>query len=91
MKATLVTKRSSFLGSRCRQCPRAVAVGDSVLVHPLPEADRARDRHFVVHTACMAALVEDAPVGRPPVDHKAQFYALRRQILATGDPFPSVG
>lgn len=86
MEAVIVKARSNLVGERCALCPRVVRVGESVLRQRLA-GTYGQDR-FVAHTDCMAALVDRAPVGRPPGDPVARLAALRRRIQATGRRFP---
>ncbi len=87
MKAMIMKGRGSRLdGARCRQCPRPLRAGEAVLYHRLPDAGLEDDR-FVVHAACMQALLDRTPEGRPPGDPAAQFADMRRQVAKTGTIF----
>lgn len=82
------TKLGTWLkGARCKApCGRVVGEGESVIYQR--QDARWGDDRFVVHTACMALLVDNAPIGRPPGAPVAQVCELRRRIAATGERFP---
>ncbi len=84
--AVVAGSKSKLHDQPCRQCQRSTRAGDSVLWASLSEV-RYGNRLFVVHAACMAALVERAPVGRELGDPAAKIAQLRRRIVETGDPY----
>ncbi len=84
--ATVAGPKSKLHDRPCRQCPQRTRTGDSVLWSPLPDV-RYGEKTFVVHVACMAALVERAPMGRELGSPQAKIARLRRRIAETGDPY----
>lgn len=77
--------KSTLNGGRaCRQCKKTVRFGQWYACASTPNAP-ITDRWFILHVACMKALVADVPDDADKT--KESFEALRAQIISTGNLF----
>jgi hypothetical protein len=78
MQTVIVRPKSRLIGETCLLCPEQVKAGHAVAWAQLG-ATHGRTK-AVFHVECLAAEIEDAPVGRPVRNVAARFRAARRRM-----------
>lgn len=80
MRTSVVKRGSRLIGKSCRLCPERVAEGHAVAQIQLGATFGQTDAVF--HVECLAAKLDEAPVGVPVRNIRARFHALRRRLAA---------